>query len=52
LADATRVTNAANQHRTDLIQAIDEGLNEIASGEAQKLYKQGATKLYGKPQKN
>jgi len=48
LANATRVTNAANQQRADLIQAIDEGLNEIASGELQKLYKQGATKMYGK----
>jgi len=48
LADATRVTNSANQHRADLIQAIDEGMNEIASGELQKLYKQGSSKLYGK----
>ena len=48
LADATRVTNATNQQRADLIQAIDEGLNEIASGELQKLYKQGSSKLYGK----
>ena len=48
LANATRVTNAANQQRADLIQAIDEGMNEIASGELQKLYKQGSSKLYGK----
>lgn len=48
LAAATRVTNVANQQRTDLIQAIDEGLNEIAAGEKQKLYKQGSTKMYGK----
>ena len=48
LADATRVTNVANQQRTDLIQAIDEGLNEVARGESQKLYKQGASKMYGK----
>ena len=48
LADATRVTNSANQHRADLIQAIDEGMNEIASGELQKLYSQGSSKLYGK----
>jgi predicted outer membrane protein len=48
LADATRITNVANQQRTDLIQAIDEGLNEIAKGETQKLYKQGAVKMYGK----
>ena len=47
LAAATRVTNVANQQRTDLIQAIDEGLNEIAAGEKQKLYKQGSTKMYG-----
>jgi hypothetical protein len=49
IADATRVTNAANQQRTDLIQAIDEEMNGIASGELQKLYKQGATKMYGSP---
>jgi hypothetical protein len=42
------VTNVANQQRADLIQAIDEGLNEIAAGEKQKLYKQGSTKMYGK----
>jgi hypothetical protein len=48
LGNATRITNVANQQRTDLIQAIDEGLNEIAAGELQKLYKQGATKMYGK----
>jgi electron transfer flavoprotein alpha/beta subunit len=48
LADATRITNMTNQQRNDLIQAIDEGLNEIARGEIQKLYKQGAVKMYGK----
>lgn len=48
LADATRVTNVANQQRNDLIQEIDEGLNAVASGQLQKLYKQGSTKLYGK----
>jgi len=48
IADATRITNVANQQRNDLIQAIDEGLNEIAKGELQKLYKQGTTKKYGK----
>lgn len=48
IADATRITNVANQQRTDLIQAIDEGLNETAIGVLQKLYKQGATKMYGK----
>jgi len=48
IANATRITNVANQQRTDLIQAIDEGLNEVAKGELQKLYKQGAVKMYGK----
>jgi hypothetical protein len=48
IADATRITNIANQQRTDLIQEIDEKLNEIAEGKKQKLYKQGATKMYGK----
>ena len=48
IADATRITNIANQQRTDLIQAIDEGMNEVASGHVQKLYKQGSTKMYGK----
>lgn len=52
IADATRITNVANQQRTDLIQAIDEGLNEIASGEKQKLYKQGSIKTYGKNHDN
>ena len=48
IADATRVTNIANQQRNDLIQAIDEAMNEIAAGKPQKLYKQGSTKMYGK----
>lgn len=48
IADATRITNTANQMRTDLIQEIDEKMNEIASGKKQKLYKQGDTKMYGK----
>lgn len=49
IADATRVTNVANSYRTDLIQEIDEKLNEmVATGKLQKLYKQGATKMYGK----
>ena len=48
IANATRITNVANQQRTDLIQAIDEGLNEIARGEFQKLYQQGAVKMYGR----
>lgn len=49
IADATRVTNVTNQLRTDLIQQIDESLNNmISTGELQKLYKQGSTKMYGK----
>lgn len=49
LADATRITNVANSHRTDLIQEIDEKLNEmVETGKLQKLYKQGSTKMYGK----
>lgn len=49
IADATRITNVANSHRTDLIQEIDEKLNEmIDTGKLQKLYKQGSTKMYGK----
>ena len=48
IAKATRTTNIANQQRNDLIQAIDEGMNEIAKGETQKLYKQGESKMYGK----
>lgn len=49
IADATRVTNVVNGLRTDLIQEIDELFNKMVStGELQKLYKQGATKMYGK----
>lgn len=49
IADATRVTNVANQLRTDLIQQIDESINNmVQTGELQKLYKQGSTKMYGK----
>lgn len=48
IADATRITNTANSLRNDLIQAIDEEMNEIAAGKAQKLYKQGSTKTYGR----
>jgi len=49
IADATRVTNVTNSYRTDLIQEIDESINEMVStGKLQKLYKQGATKMYGK----
>jgi Protein of unknown function (DUF4254) len=49
IADATRVTNVANQQRNDLIQEIDEKINHmVQTGELQKLYKQGTTKTYGK----
>ena len=48
VAAAARVTNITNGLRNDLIQAIDEGLNEIAQGQIQKLYSQGSTKVYGK----
>lgn len=41
IADATRITNIANQQRNDIIQEIDELLH-------QKSYKQGSTKMYGK----
>ena len=43
------MTNVANSYRNDLIQEIDEALNHmVGSGELQKLYKQGSTKMYGK----
>lgn len=49
IADATRLTNISNSYRTDLIQEIDEKLNHMVhTGELQKLYKQGSTKIYGK----
>jgi hypothetical protein len=49
IADATRITNIVNSQRNDLIQEIDERLNNmISTGELQKLYKQGSTKMYGK----
>lgn len=49
ITDATKLTNIANQQRNDLIQEIDEKINHmIQTGELQKLYKQGATKMYGK----
>jgi hypothetical protein len=49
IADATRLTNTANQQRNDLIQEIDEKINHmVQTGETQKLYKQGANKMYGK----
>ena len=47
IADATKVTNVVNSQRNDLIQEIDERLNHmVATGELQKLYKQGDTKMY------
>lgn len=49
IADATRITNIANQQRNDLIQEIDETLNHmIENDDLQKLYKQGSIKMYGK----
>lgn len=49
IADATRLTNIANSQRNDLIQEIDESINHmIKTGELQKSYKQGYTKIYGK----
>jgi hypothetical protein len=49
IADATRVTNIVNSQRNDLIQEIDERLNiMVSTGDLQKLYKQGSTKMYGK----
>lgn len=49
IADATRKTNVLNPQRNDLIQEIDERLNHmVETGELQKLYGQGETKIYGK----
>lgn len=49
IADATKLTNVANQQRNDLIQEIDEKLNHmVKTGDLQKLYNQGSTKMYGK----
>lgn len=49
IADATRITNVANQQRNDLIQEIDETMNQMVENNApQKLYKQGLVKMYGK----
>jgi len=48
IADATRITNVVNSQRADLIQEIDELINHLLkTGELQKLYKQGSTKMYG-----
>jgi len=49
IVKATQITNVANQQRNDLIQEIDERLNHmVETGDLQKLYKQGSTKMYGK----
>lgn len=49
IVKATKLTNIANVQRNDLIQEIDEKLNEMVStGNLQKLYKQGSSKIYGK----
>lgn len=49
IANATKLTNIANNQRNDIIQEIDEKLNHmVETGELQKLYKQGDTKMYGK----
>lgn len=48
ISEAKTKINICNQLRNDLIQAIDEGLNEIAEGKKQKLYGQGSNKIYGK----
>lgn len=49
ISDATKLTNIANQQRNDLIQEIDEKINHLLkSGELQKLYGQGSSKIYGK----
>lgn len=48
IADATRATNILNKQRNDVVQSIDEELNHmIKTGELQKLYNQGSTKMYG-----
>lgn len=49
IADATRITNVANQQRNDLIQEIDELIIGMTEGKIKmKSYKQGTTKMYGK----
>jgi len=48
IANACRITNVANSQRNDLIQEIDELVNHmIGTGDLQKLYQQGRTKMYG-----
>jgi hypothetical protein len=46
---ANKISNYSNSYRNDLIQEIDEKINHmIETGELQKLYKQGSTKMYGR----
>ena len=40
IADATRITNTANKHRNNLIEAIDQEITGVTTG-------QGSTKMYG-----
>jgi len=48
IVKATKLTNICNSQRNDLIQEIDEKINElIKTGNVQKLYNQGSTKMYG-----
>jgi len=52
IAESCRVTNITNSLRNDIIQEIDELINHmVKTGELQKLYKQGSSKLYGKASK-
>ena len=45
---ACKITNVANTQRNDLIQEIDSSLNHmVKTGELQKTYSQGSTKMYG-----
>lgn len=49
IAEAAKIVNITNRHRNDLIQEIDEKINNmVETGNIQKLYKQGSTKMYGK----
>lgn len=48
LAKYTKITNICNQQRNDLIQEIDQKINYyLETGEVQKLYQVGDTKMYG-----
>lgn len=48
VAKACKITNIINSQRNDLIQEIDEKINHmIKTGELQKTYSQGSTKIYG-----